>query len=239
MKLSILICVFNERDTLPKVLERVQSVDLGSMWEKEIIIVDNFSTDGTRELLESLEATDVKIYYHPRNLGKGSSVRTAIAHCSGDYAIIQDADLEYDPAEYPLFLEIVDRERPAAVFGSRTLGGRAVYKYALNYLGVRFLTAVTNLLYGAHLTDVASAAKMVRSDVLHALNLKGTGFDLDFELTNKILLAGNEILEVPISYRPRTVNEGKKIRAADGLRALQVIIRDRFAPMRSVVKRAE
>ena len=236
MKLSIIICVYNERDTISTVLGRVQAVDLGPDWEKEIIVVDNFSTDGTRELLQGLDLPDVQVIFHPRNLGKGTSVRTAITHCTGDYAIIQDADLEYDPADYPLFLERVSNEHPAAIFGSRTLGGRAVYKYVANYLGVRFLTGLTNLLYGAHLTDVATAAKMVRGDVLRSLNLVESGFDLDFELTDKILRAGHEIVEVPVAYRPRTIAEGKKIRPWDGLWALKVIIRDRLIPRSQIVQ---
>jgi hypothetical protein len=115
------------------------------------------------------------------------------------------------------------------------MGGRAVYKYVANYLGVRFLTTLTNLLYGARLTDVATGAKMVRVDVLKSLNLNGSGFDLDFELTDKLLRAGHEIVEIPITYRPRTIAEGKKIRAWDGLWALKVIIRDRFLPMNQIV----
>jgi len=217
MKLSIIICVYNERDTFPTILEKVRAVDLGPGWEKEIIIVDNFSTDGTRELLQKLDLPDVKVILHPRNLGKGTSVRTGIAHATGNYAIIQDADLEYDPEEYPIFLERIARDQPVAIYGSRTLGGRAVYKYIANYLGVRFLTWLTNLLYGARLTDVATGAKMVRVDVLKPLNLTGKGFDLDFELTDKLLRAGYEIVEVPITYRPRTIAEGKKIRPWDGI----------------------
>ena len=238
MKLSIIICAYNERDTILKVLERVRAVDLGPDWEKEIIIVDNRSTDGTRELLEELDLPEGRILFHPQNLGKGSSVRTAIAHCTGDYAIIQDADLEYDPSEYPLFLAQVCDGRTAAVYGSRTLGGRAVYKYLGNYLGVWFLTIVTNLLYDARLTDVATASKMVRVDVLQRLNLTSSGFDLDFELTNKLLRSGQAITEVPVTYRPRTVEEGKKIRPWDGLWAISVIIRDRFVPLRRVTKAA-
>jgi glycosyltransferase involved in cell wall biosynthesis len=237
MKLSIIICVYNERDTVLTVLEKVRTVDLGPDWEKEIIIVDNFSTDGTRELLRELDLPDVKVIFHPRNLGKGTSVRTGIAHATGDYAIIQDADLEYDPEEYPIFLERIARDQPVAIYGSRTLGGKAVYKYVANYLGVRFLTWLTNLLYGARLTDVATGAKMVRVDVLKSLNLTGKGFDLDFELTDKLLRAGHEIVEVPITYRPRTIAEGKKIRPWDGIWALRVIIRDRFLPMDRVVRR--
>ena len=236
MKLSVIICAYNERDTILTILEQVQAVDLGQEWEKEIIVVDNFSTDGTRELLQELNLPDVKVVFHPRNLGKGTSVRTAIAHCSGDYAIIQDADLEYDPAEYPLFLERISNDHPAAIYGSRTLGGRAVYEYLANYLGVQFLTFLTNVLYGAHLTDVATAAKMVRADVLKSLNLTESGFDLDFELTDKILRAGHEIVEVPITYRPRTIAQGKKIRPWDGLWALKVIIRDRLIPLNEVVR---
>jgi len=237
MELSIIICCYNERGTILTILDQVRVVDLGPEWEKEIIIVDNFSTDGTRELLQGLNLPDVQVIFHPRNLGKGTSVRTGIAHCTGDYAIIQDADLEYDPAEYPLFLERVVNEHPAAVYGSRTLGGRAVYKYTANYHGVRFLTWLTNLLYGAHLSDIATAAKMVRTDVLQSLNLVESGFALDSELTNKILRAGHEIVEVPISYFPRTIDEGKKIRPWDGLWTLRVIIRDRFLPMSHIVRR--
>jgi len=239
MKLSIIICVYNERDTIMTVLERVQEVNLGPGWKREIIVVDNFSTDGTRELLQGLNLPDVEVLFHPRNLGKGTSVRTGIAHCTGDYAIIQDADLEYDPAEYALFLERIANDHPAAIYGSRTLGGRAIYKYIANYLGVRFLTWLTNLLYGAHLTDVATAAKMVQADVLKSLNLTESGFDLDFELTDKILRAGHEIVEVPISYRPRTVAEGKKIRPWDGLWALKVIVRDRLLPMSRIVRQGQ
>jgi glycosyltransferase involved in cell wall biosynthesis len=239
MKLSVIICVYNERDTILTVLDRVQAAELGPDWEREIIIVDNCSTDGTRELLQELELPNGQVIFHPRNLGKGSSVRTAIKHCSGDYAIIQDADLEYDPAEYHRFLERIPNEHPAAIYGSRTLGGRAVYEYAANYLGVRFLTWLTNVLYGASLTDVATGSKMIHVDVLKSLNLTGTGFDLDFELTDKILRAGHEIVEVPVTYRPRSVAEGKKIRAWDGLWALKVIIRDRFLPMDRIVRRTD
>jgi dolichol-phosphate mannosyltransferase len=241
MKLSVVICVYNECDTFPAVLDGVRAVNLGPGWEKEIVVVDNFSTDGSREMLQALDLPEggecpIRVVFHPCNLGKGASIRTAIAYCTGGYAIIQDADLEYDPADYPIFLKRIAVERPAAIYGSRTLGGRAIYKYVANYLGVRVLTWLTNLLYGAHLTDVATAAKMVRVDVLKSLHLTSSGFDLDFELTDKILRAGYKIIDVPISYRPRTVAEGKKIRAWDGLWALKVIVRDRLIPMSQVIE---
>lgn len=236
MKLSIIICTYNEKDTILPVLEKVRQAPLLPGWTREVIIVDNCSTDGTQALLRGL-ATDetLRIIFQPRNMGKGTSVRTAIPHCSGDYAIIQDADLEYDPNEYPLFLELAEKEAPVAIFGSRTLGGQAIYKYATNYWGVRFLTFLTNLLYGAQLTDVATASKMVRNDVLQRLKLNGAGFDLDFELTDKILQAGFEIKEVPVTYHPRSVEEGKKIRPWDGLWALRVIVRDRLLPKSAVI----
>ncbi|MBN1487484.1 MAG: glycosyltransferase family 2 protein [Anaerolineae bacterium] len=236
MKLSIIVCTYNERDTVLTILERVHAAVLPAGWEREVVVVDNASTDGTQDLLRSMDYADTQVVYQPQNMGKGTSVRTAIPLCTGDYLHIQDADLEYTPDDYYLFLDKIAAEHPAAIYGSRTLGGRAIYKYAANYWGVRFLTFLTNLLYGSHLTDVATAAKMVRADVAQRLNLTGPGFDLDFELTDKILRAGYEIAEVPISYKPRTVAEGKKIRPWDGLWALKVIIRDRLLPMSKVVK---
>lgn len=226
MKLSVIMAAYNEKDTILHALDRVHSADIGS-WEKEIIIVDNFSTDGTREILQGLKQDgNLRIIFQPRNMGKGTSIRTAIPHCTGDYSIIQDADLEYDPAEWPRLLEKALAENLDAVYGSRTLSGQATYIYAQNYWGVRFLTWLTNLLFGTNYTDVATACKMVRTSVLQSLNLTCSGFDLDFELSNKLGKNGYRVGEVPITYRPRSVEEGKKIRPRDGLRALWVILRD-------------
>ncbi len=234
MKLSLIVCVYNEKDTVLPVLERVRQAPLLAGWEREIIVVDNASTDGTQDLLRTMSHPDTRVIFQPRNMGKGTSIRTAIPECTGDFAFIQDADFEYDPGDYPLFLQQAERDS-VAVFGSRTLGGRAIYKYVANYWGVRLLTGLTNLLYGANLTDVATASKMVRTDVLKRLCLTGSGFDLDFELTDKLLRAGYEIVEVPIRYTPRTVEEGKKIRPWDGLWALRVILRDRLIPIDQVI----
>ncbi len=228
-KLSVIICCYNERETIAQVLEATRQVDLGPQWTREIIVVDNCSTDGTQAILSAMpEDPALTIIFHEQNKGKGMSIRTGIAHMTGDYMIIQDADLEYDPADHARFCALADQTKAAAIFGSRTLGGQAVYEYAHAYWGVRFLTAVTNLFFGGHLTDVATATKMVRRDVVQSLHLVGTTFDLDFELPNKILLSGHDILELPISYNPRTYAEGKKISSRDGLRALLVILRDRL-----------
>ncbi len=236
MKLSVIICAYNEEATILQVLERVHEVALPADWERELVVVDNASTDRTPALLRTITYEDTDVIFQPRNMGKGTSIRTAIPHCTGDYVFIQDADLEYDPGDYPLFLNRAEEDRPAAIFGSRTLGGRAIYEYAANYWGVRFLTLLTNLLYGADLTDVATASKMIRTDALNRLRLTGKGFDLDFELPDKLLRAGYEIVEVPIHYEPRTIEEGKKIRPWDGLWALRVIVRDRLIPLDAVVK---
>jgi dolichol-phosphate mannosyltransferase len=226
MKLSIIICAYNEKDTILQVINRVHSVDF-SGWDKEVIVVDNCSTDGTREILQQLTLPDTRIIYQPRNMGKGNSIRTAIQHLTGDYAVIQDADLEYDPQDLKLLL-VEAKKGTIAIFGSRTKGGRAIYEYAHAYWGVRVITSVMNLLFGGHLTDAATATKMIRSDVLKALNLIGSGFDLDFELPDKLLLAGINIVEVPISYSPRSYEEGKKITTADGVKAFGIMLRDRL-----------
>ena len=235
MKLSVIICVYNERETILQVIERVQGADLGGDWARELIVVDNCSTDGTRELLQSVTAANTKIIYQPRNMGKGTSVRTAIPHCNGDFTITQDADLEYDPGEYRRLLDKALADDLDVVYGSRVLGGKRYHYYARNYWGVRFLTVLINLLFGSRFTDVATNYKLMRTSVLQSLVLTSSGFELDFELSDKLALATRRIGEAPISFRPRTYKQGKKIRAIDGLRALRVIIRDRLfaaAPVR-------
>ena len=227
-KLTIVTCAYNERNSIMAVLERIRAVDLGA-WEKEMIVVDNHSTDGTRDLLQQINWPEARVIFHPRNMGKSMSVRTGFAQATGDYAVIQDADLEYDPEDLPALLRAAEETGAEAIFGSRTLGGRAVYRYAQNYWGVRGLTWLTNLLFGGNLTDVAVGTKMVKPPVFHALDLQGSGFELDFELPCKLLKARRRIVEVPIAYHPRTVAEGKKINLLDGLRALWVILRVRFS----------
>jgi glycosyltransferase involved in cell wall biosynthesis len=237
-KLSVIICCYNEQATIRDVIERTSAVDLGPGWSREILVIDNYSTDGTRELLRRFDHPEVRVIYHERNMGKGMSIRTGIAHMTGDYMIIQDADAEYDPAEHARFARKAEETGAAAIFGSRVLGGQVKYKYAHAYLGVRVLTAMTNLLFGGRLTDVATATKMVRADVVKSLNLTTTDFNLDFELPDKILLAGHQIIELPISYNPRTYAEGKKIRTRDGVRAMVTMLRDRLG-MTPVLKASQ
>jgi dolichol-phosphate mannosyltransferase len=218
MRLSIIICCYNERQTILDAITQAHGVDLGSGWEKEVIVVDNFSTDGTRELLQSVDLPGVRVIFHPRNLGKGTSVRTGISEASGDYFVIFDSDLEYEADDIPRMVAKIVPSETVAVFGSRTLGGRRIYKYAENYWGVRFLTSTANLLFGAHLTDIAVGLKLVRLDVARSLGLSGGDFDLDFELPCKLLKRGYDILEVPVAYHPRTAEQGKKL---VGVKALQ------------------
>ncbi len=221
MKLSVIMAAYNEKDTILAALERVRTVEI----EKEIIIVDNCSTDGTRELLQQINDDDIRIIFQPENYGKGTSIRTAIPYCTGDYAIIQDADLEYDPQDWHRLVDLALERDLDAVYGSRVLDGpKAIYTHY--YWGVGFLTFLINLLFRSNLTDTATACKMVKTSVLQELELTCAGFDLDFELTNKLLKNGYQIVEVPVSYRPRSFEEGKKIRAKDGLKALYTILRD-------------
>jgi dolichol-phosphate mannosyltransferase len=229
--LSVIMAVYNERDSVLRVLDKVLAVPI----RKQVIIVDNCSTDGTREILQSLDTSQreamnqVQIVLQPKNMGKGTSIRTGLAQCTGDYAIIQDADLEYDPDEWHLLVEKALAEHLDAVFGSRTLGGKAVYIYLQNYVGVLFFNALINLLYGSHYTDSATACKMIRTPVFKALELSCSGFDLDFEICTRLALGGYAYGEVPITYRPRSIAQGKKLRAVrDGLATLRVVLRDRL-----------
>ena len=228
MKLSVIICCYNERETIEDVIVRTQNVDLGGGWEKEILVVDNFSTDGTREILQQLEAPGITVYFHERNLGKGRSIRTGFAHASGDYFFIQDADKEYNPQDQVFFCREAEKTRAAAIFGSRVLGGTIRSKYLRTLVGNRVITWLANILFGGRLSDVATASKMVRADVVRRLNLDGSGFELDFELPAKILLAGYEIVEIPISYAPRSYEEGKKIGGRDFIAAVMAMMRVRL-----------
>ncbi|HDQ72640.1 MAG TPA: glycosyltransferase family 2 protein [Chloroflexi bacterium] len=229
MKLSIIICAYNERRTILEAIRQAHEVDLGDGWEKEVIVVDNFSTDGTRELLQTVEMPGVRTIFHPRNLGKSASVLTGVSEARGDYFAIFDADLEYDADDLRRMVSLIAPGETVAVFGSRVLGGRKVYEYAQNYWGVRILTWMANVLFRGQLSDIAVGTKLARVDVVRSLNLSGYDFDLDFELPCKLLKNGYQIEEVPIAYHPRTAAQGKGIVGSKafstGFRVLWIYLR--------------
>ena len=233
MKLSVVICAYNEQKTILQAVQQAHEVDLGNGWEKEVIVVDNASTDGTRELLQTVDLPDVRVFYHSHNKGKSASVLTGIKEATGDHFVIFDADLEYEAKDLAVMVGAVVPENTVAVFGSRTAGGRKIYEYAQNYWGVRMLTLLANVMFRGHLTDIAVGPKLVRVDVARTLNLTGHDFDLDYELPCKLLKRGYEIKEVPIAYHPRTAAQGKGIVGLKayrtGLRWLWVIVKTRFS----------
>jgi len=225
-KLSVVIPVYNEVNTIEKVLERVKAVHIPL--EKEIIIVDDGSTDGTREKLSEIQRADpsLKIILHERNMGKGAALRTGFQHVTGQIVIIQDADLEYDPSEYPRLLEPILDGRADVVYGSRFLGGttRRVTSF-WHYMANKFLTFLSNMLMNLNLTDMETCYKVMRTDVLERLNLKGNRFEIEPEITAKLARIGCKIYEVPISYSGRDVSEGKKIKWKDGIAAIYYIVK--------------
>lgn len=222
--LSIIIPVFNEEKTVAEIIQRVESIPLPG-FQKQIIIVDDGSADKTAEILKKF-GSKYLVLRHPKNSGKGAAIKTALPHLNGEYTIIQDADLEYNPNDWPKLLAAMD-EKPAAIYGSRNLGhtGRGYLPY---YLGGRSLTFLTNLLFRSKLTDINTGYKFFRTDFLKSLNLQSNGFEFCEEVTCKILKRGGVIKEVPISYQPRTFQEGKKISFKDGLIGIWTIVKNRF-----------
>ncbi len=226
MKLSVIMPVYNERGTVLEVLDRVRAVPV----EKEIVIVDNCSTDGTRELLEQLSLPNVRVIFQAANMQKGNSVKKGLAAAAGEFVVVQDADLEYDPQDHMALLAEAQKPDVAAVFGSRPLGA-AVRGSRLPStvfgIGRNWITGYFRLLYGSRLTDIATCYKMMRATVAQSLDLRRDGFDLDFEIACKLTrlaaLTGKRLAEVPIYYAPRSVAEGKKIRWQDGLPAVAAI----------------
>lgn len=222
MKLSVIMPVHNEVHTIREALRQVQEVDL----EKEIIIVDDHSSDGTRDILSQIADDGVKVVYHAQNLGKGSAIRTALQHVTGDIIIIQDGDLEYDPADYYKLIEPIVEGRASVVYGSRFLGEISNMNL-WNYIANKILALTASLLFLNWITDEGTCYKVFKADLLKSLDLKCTGFDFCPEVTAKVRKRGYKIVEVPISYRGRSVDEGKKIRWQDGLRAFLALIKYR------------
>lgn len=225
MKLSVLMPVYNETKTIEEIIKQVLSVDI----EKEIILVDDGSTDGTRDILrEKIEPLDgVKVYYHEKNKGKGAALRTGQQHISGDITIIQDADLEYDPKDYHTVLKPIIEGRADVVYGSRFLGEHRVFLFwhrVANYL----LTLLTNILYDTILTDMETCYKAFRSEIFKSIDIKSNRFDFEPEITAKVFKKKCKVFEVPIKYAGRDYLEGKKIGLSDAFAAVWTLIKFRF-----------
>ncbi len=225
LKLSIVVPVYNEARTVGTLIEKVRALDL----DKEIIVINDGSSDGTREALRPYEreGSDVRVHHSPVNLGKGASVRIGFSYATGDVVTVQDADLELDPHEYhKMLIPILDGSADV-VYGSRFLGqgrkGRLTF-----YLANRGLSVLTNLLYGSHLTDIESCYKMIRRDVLPQLKLTASRFEIEPELTAQVLKRGLRVVELPIGYNPRSHNEGKKISWRDGFSAVAMLVSQRL-----------
>ena len=227
MKVSIVIPVFNERKTVGQIIRAVEEADLGPV-EKEIIIVDDGSIDGTKEVLASL-VTRHRIIYQPKNLGKGAALRRGFEFAAGDYIINHDADLEYDPADLIFLVRPVLDGRADVVFGSRLLDpSKNKYVYKRYLWGGLFLNFLVNALTGIRVNDIFSGSKLFPRSALNRISLKSKGFEIETELAIKLSRAGYRILEVPISYKARRIEEGKKIRPRDGLKILKAAIRSRW-----------
>jgi glycosyltransferase involved in cell wall biosynthesis len=224
-RLSVIVPVFNERNTVAEIVRRMRSVDLPV--EREIVIVDDGSDDGTRDVLTQLGDSTVRVVKHPVNRGKGAAIRTGLEHATGDVVLVQDADLEYDPEDWPKLLAPVLKGRARVVYGSRFTGERRNMLF-LHWVGNRFLSLVTNILYNSTLSDMETCYKLFERNVLDGIQLRAERFDFEPEFTAKILRRGVRIYEVPISYAGREPHEGKKITWRDGVTALWTLVKYRF-----------
>lgn len=223
-KLTILIPVYNEKDSLLEILKQVEAVDFDM--EKEIILIDDYSTDGTKELYKSLP---YKVIYHQRNMGKGAALRTGFQAATGDIIIIQDADLEYNPKDYKPLVNLIKTNQADVVYGSRLADSRNTGSFLmLSYLANITLTFMTRILYQTYLTDMETCYKAFRADFIKGITIKSNRFDFEPEITAKILKKNARYQEVPISYNARSVSEGKKIGWKDGLQAIWTLIKYRF-----------
>ena len=228
-RISILIPVYNEVNFIEQVLKRVLEVDFCQL-EKEIIIVDDGSQDGTRALLQQYEQQQpFRVIYHDQNRGKGAALRTAIENATGDILAIQDADLEYDPKDYPELIQLILDGKADVVYGSRLSAGKPVRAFnILHYFGNKFLTLVTNVLYNTTLTDMETCYKAFRVDIIKRIQIKSNRFDFEPEITAKVLKQKARLYEAPISYFGRNFDEGKKITWRDGLSAIWTLLKYRF-----------
>jgi dolichol-phosphate mannosyltransferase len=240
MKLSIIVPVFNEESTIALVLHKLLAMSFP--FGVEIIVVDDGSTDRTKELIAGVNRDNIfKVHSSLINLGKGAAVRFGLEYVSGDYVIIQDADLELDPNDIIKLLEPVIAGRVDVVYGSRfkSRGTHIASVPWYTILANKILAGYTNLLYGSALTDMATSYKLVRTEVVRKLNMRCIGFEFDCEITAKLLRLGHRIIEVPISYEPRTTEQGKKITWWDGFRFMYYLTKYRLAPADSLIRRVK
>lgn len=224
MLLSVLIPAYNEINNIEKIIEKIGEINI----PKEIIIVDDGSTDGTREILNRIKKDSLKVVFHEKNQGKGGAIRTAIHHASGDVIIIQDADLEYDPQDYYKLIPLIESGQEKVVYGSRFLNKQNKHSYFSFFLGGQVVTWITNILYLQNLTDEPTCYKVFDAKLLKSIKLNCTGFEFCPEVTAKVAKLGYKIPEVPINYFPRSISEGKKINWKDGVEAIWVLVKYRF-----------
>ncbi len=226
-KLSIIVPVYNEERTLKTILEKIKKTRLKNV-KKEIIIVDDASTDGTKKILENIKDKSIKIIRHKKNMGKGYAIRTALNSITGDIILIQDADLEYDPNDYAKLIKPIIEKKVDVVYGSRILNQKSKYSRFAYYAAGRSLTVITNLLYGINITDEPCGYKAFSSRIIKNIKLKCKRFEFCPEVTAKIAKKGIRIHEVPASYNPRSRKEGKKIKFSDWLEAVYTLLKYRF-----------
>jgi glycosyltransferase involved in cell wall biosynthesis len=224
-KLSVIVPVFDERNTVVEIVRRMRAVELPV--ELEIVIVDDGSTDGTRDVLRQLGDSTVHVVMHDRNQGKGAAIRTGLASVTGDLVLVQDADLEYDPEDWPKLLNPILRGKARVVYGSRFTGERRNMLF-LHWIGNRFLSLTTNVLYNTTLSDMETCYKLFDRTVLDGITIRASRFEFEPEITAKILRRKIRIYEVPISYTGREFDEGKKITWRDGFIALWTLVKYRF-----------
>jgi glycosyltransferase involved in cell wall biosynthesis len=226
--LSVIVPVFNERNTVAEVLRRMRRVNLPV--DLEIVVVDDGSTDGTTQILAALEDSTVQVVRHPTNQGKAAAIRTGLQHVRGELVLIQDADLEYDPEDWPRLLRPVLRGRSDVVYGSR-FSGEGGSMPASDWVGNRFLSLTTNLLYNTSLSDMECGYKLFTRKVLDDITIESDRFDFEPEITAKVLRRGYRIYEVPVSYAGRPASEGRKFDWRDGVRALRTLVRYRWGDL--------
>jgi glycosyltransferase involved in cell wall biosynthesis len=226
MRLSVIIPVFNEEKTVAELVRRVQATGLAM----EIILVDDGSTDGTRAILESIMAASpsLRVLYHGKNQGKGAALRTGFRAAQGEIILVQDADLEYNPREYPALLEPIECGQADVVYGSRFLGGKRRVTMFWHMVANNLLTLTTNILYNSILSDMETGYKVFRAELLKGIPLRANRFDFEPEITAKVLKRNARLFEVPISFYPREYSEGKKIALRDAFSAFWALVKYRF-----------